>query len=132
MTEPRTYWLPWPVSVNALWRANRGQNILSEAGRRWFKSATNELHLQRPEAIKGPVEIRIQLKAPTRRKYDPDNRVKASLDALVKSGIIEGDDDRIVRKISVEVAGQDWDVPFESGALVTVRNVEGNSGSAKL
>lgn len=98
----RTYALPWPPSVNNKMASVNGRQILTAAARKWYEHAGEELGLQRPKAIKGPVELSIELCAPTKRPYDPDNRIKMTLDALVKTGIIEDDNNKIVRKLTVE------------------------------
>lgn len=120
-SQPRCYFLPWPISTNAIWRSVNGRTILSEAARRWFRDAGEELMLQRPNAIKGPVEIEVALFAPTKRAYDPDNRMKVLFDALVKNGIIEDDNNRIIKQHAVT---QITDGERGPGAYVTVFPVE--------
>lgn len=88
--------LPFPISVNALYRVYRGRPVLSPRYREWRKVAGWELKQQRPEKITGPVRIRIALVAPDRRKRDADNLAKAVLDLLVTHEVIEADDSRIV------------------------------------
>jgi hypothetical protein len=62
----------------------------------------------------GPVELRIELTAPTKRKFDLSNRVKIIEDLLVKQRIITDDNHEIVRKVTVEI-GKGF-----TGARVTV------------
>lgn len=119
MTEPRTYYLPFPISANSRMGVYNGRQLLSTAARKWYEHAGQELGLQRPQAVLGPVELRIELKPPTKRKFDIDNRAKVAIDALVKNGIIEDDHSGIVRKVSIELAEQ-WDEDVPAGALVTV------------
>lgn len=114
----RTYRLPWPISANSRMGVVNGRQILSSAARKWFDLAAEELMLQRPEAIKGPVELSIQLCSPTKRRFDIDNRAKVTIDALVKHGIIEGDDNTIVKKLTLEVI----DNAEPGGAYVTIRS----------
>jgi Holliday junction resolvase RusA-like endonuclease len=111
----QTFRLSWPPSVNELWRSFRGRNILSAAARNWAKKAAEELLAQKPTPILGPVSIDIALCSPFgRRRFDPDNRVKALLDLLVKHNVIEGDDNTVIRRYSVEV-GEGF-----QGAIVTI------------
>ena len=117
-SENQTIRLSWPPSQNALWRAFRGRNILSVAGREWYVTAASELMAQRAVKMTGPVEIEVELAAPTKRRYDPDNKIKAIFDSLVKSAIIEDDSNLIVRRYSVIVR----DGGFQ-GARVTIRGL---------
>lgn len=126
MAEAKEYFLSWPPSQNALWRAYNGRNILSAQGRQWYKTAADELLCQRARPIKGPVVIQVDLAAPTRREYDPDNKVKALFDSLVKSGIIEDDSNRIIKRHSVSVDGE------SVGAKVTIIPFGGNIGSERI
>ncbi len=57
--------------------------------------------IQRPHPVRGPVEISIELCAPTARAYDLDNRVKALLDLLVAHAKIDGDDNHTVKRLVV-------------------------------
>lgn len=91
---------------------------MSAQARAWKASAELELVAQRPEPVAGPVQIDIELASPTRRKFDPDNRVKALLDLLVKNGVIEADDNSVLKKFSVSVDGEGF-----CGARVTIRKV---------
>ena len=92
-----TYLVSWPPSTNGLWRAFRGRNILSRRARLWAESAAKELAEQRAKPIAGKVIIDIELNSPFKRSYDPDNRVKAVMDLLVKNGIIEDDSNQFVK-----------------------------------
>ena len=98
----QTFLLPWPPTANALWRAYRGQNILSAVARAWARQAEMALMLQKPKPVKGPVALSIRLGSPTGRRFDPDNRVKAPIDLLKRMGVIEDDDDSIVKHLTVE------------------------------
>lgn len=99
----QTFLLPWPVSCNAIWRAYRGRNILSQPARAWNDIASKELAIQRPKPITGPVSVTIELSPPTKRSYDLDNRIKICLDLMVRSAIIEADNASIVRELHVSV-----------------------------
>lgn len=114
--EPRTYFLPWPPTANRRMGVYKGKALLSVAARKFYESAGEELMLQRARSVKGPVEISIKLCPPTKRKYDIDNRAKCAIDALVKNGVIEGDDCSIVRKLTLEASQNE-----RPGAYVTIR-----------
>jgi len=111
---PVSYWLPWPPSTNALWRSVGRRNILSAAARNWNVLAAQELSIQKPRSIPGPVIIRIKLCAPSKRKYDIDNRIKSVLDLLVRMALIEGDGCDIVKSLLVLQGGH------KPGAHVTI------------
>jgi Holliday junction resolvase RusA-like endonuclease len=99
-----TYAITVPPSVNAIY-ANR--NTPGQFGRRktpkyknWLKGEMNALIYQRAKPIKGPVSVKIVL--PNTMRGDADNRLKGTLDLLVKSGLIENDSKKFVRSITVD------------------------------
>lgn len=92
--------LPFPPSVNALYRAVGGRSILSAGYRDWKRHAGLELMIQRPKKHAGPVSVEVALCPPDKRRRDIDNAgFKAVLDLLVTHQIIEADDSTIVRSI---------------------------------
>ena len=95
-------YLPWPVSTNSMYRSIHGRSILSKPARAWTTEAGKRLVAQKPKSIKGPVRLSLVLCAPTRRAYDLDNHVKIVLDLLVAHGVIEDDNNRIVKRLEVE------------------------------
>ena len=102
-----------PPSVNALFfnrRRGRGKTL---AYRTWRAGAHAELEAQPAWHVPGKIEVRIYLAAHT--QGDADNRIKATLDALVTAGRIK--DDRNVIKISAEYAHLDEGI----GALVLIQ-----------
>lgn len=109
----QTFLLPWPISVNSLWRSYKGRNILSMKAREWARTAEKELAIQHPKPVKGPVALSVALCSPTNRAFDLDNRAKCAIDLLVRCGIIEADNNRIVQKITLELGSQ-------VGASITV------------
>lgn len=92
--------LPFPVSTHRAFRKFRGAH-LSEAYRKWRDEAGWQLLSQRPQKIKGPVSLLIELVAPDKRARDTDNFIKGPVDLLVTHGVIEADDKRIVRSLAV-------------------------------
>lgn len=123
MGKTVTYLLSWPPSTNDLWRAVNGRNILSRRARAWAETAGKEVLAQGLTTFPGPVTVDIDLQSPFRRPYDPDNRVKAVMDLLVKCAIIEGDSDRQVHRITVSTQESGF-----VGARVTITLVEGEDG----
>lgn len=89
--------LPFPVSVNAMYRSVRGRVIKSARYRAWIEHAGLQLNSQHPAKIVGPVHIRLDLVAPDARKRDADNLLKPVIDLLVTHQIISADDSTIVR-----------------------------------
>lgn len=90
--------LPFPPSVNGTFRKHNGSH-LSEKYREWRDHAAMRLMLYRCRHIPGPVMPEIAYRAPDKRYRDIDNLLKAPLDLLVKQGIIEDDNSRVVREI---------------------------------
>lgn len=97
MTSPNTIVLdlPYPPSVNAMWRTLRGRNILSREVRVWWTLAEGLFYQQKrgtaAHRIAGAFEVEIVLDRKRRRTGDLDNRIKAPLDAAQKFGLIEND-----------------------------------------
>lgn len=89
---------------------------MSKQGRLWYERAALELMAQGARKMLGPVSIDVELAAPTRRRYDPDNKIKALFDSLVKSAIIEDDSNLIIKRYSVSVDGTGF-----QGARITLR-----------
>lgn len=104
MTDPFfTMSFPWPPSLNTYFSVFGGRKILSKKGRAYKRDVAAIIRLKharhtRPE--QGPVEARIELCPPDKRRRDWDNLHKAVFDALQEGGVIE--DDSLVKKASVE------------------------------
>ncbi len=94
--------LPMPPSVNGLYRnvAGRGR-VPTGLYMRWKDAADASLWTQRRTPIKGPVVVTITLQE--RGRYDCDNKIKAVQDFLVRHGLIDGDDMKVVRKVIAQV-----------------------------
>lgn len=98
---PTVITLPMPPSINRLYRAVRGRNIMSETYRTWKAEAGTALMAQRPRKITGKVSILTEISPQDRRRRDLDNvGFKAVLDLLVAMRIIEADDSSCVREIT--------------------------------
>lgn len=115
--------LPWPPSVNTIWRnvvvGRSSRTLLSEAARVYFVEAACAVYAQRDgRRIEGRAKVEITLHPPTRARIDLDNRCKAILDALTKGCI--WDDDHQVDELHVK-RGQ---VIKGGKAVVVVSSVE--------
>ena len=92
--------LPFPPSVNRLWRCVKGRTILSKDGRLWFAAAADSVREQWPATVVTPVRVDILVIPPDKRKRDIDNVVKPVLDALTKGMALK--DDSLVDWLTVE------------------------------
>lgn len=119
-----TLTLSLPPSANSIWRSFRGRVVKSYRYCQWLKLNLAEL-IYIPQ-IKIPAEI--QITAVTgkgwRTNRDIDNLVKPLMDLLKHSGIIEDDNSRIVKKITI----QTQEPQFNQEACVCVRVTHLGSG----
>lgn len=87
--------LPWPPSLNRLWRYGRGRVYRSKVYKQWIKAADDYWLMQKPrqkiKQIKGPFQIELILIPPNNRARDQDNHSKAVLDWAQRVEIIEND-----------------------------------------
>lgn len=97
--DPQEIYLPFPPSVNAMYRNVQGRGrVKSGLYKDWEEAAGHDLKRQNPKRHKGAVELTIYLQEPDNlRQKDCSNFAKATEDFLVKAGIIEGDGHSIVR-----------------------------------
>ena len=89
--EVATGTMPWPPTVNAIYRAVGGRVIKSKTYRLWKTLARNHLEQQKINQVKPPYQVEIVLSPPDRRRFDIDNRAKVVLDILEDVGYIEND-----------------------------------------
>lgn len=108
--------LPFPPSVNRLWRSARGKVFRSDRYRIWMQAAGNQLKAQRPGRIKGDFTIHIILGRPDRRLRDSDNYAKAILDLLQAHGVIENDHGQVDTRIT-------WSDTIDGAHVVLARAV---------
>ena len=93
--------LPFPPSTNNLFINTSRGRIRSSKYDEWAVEAGWELKRQRPAKAIGPVSLTFEFQAgKDKRKRDITNLLKAPEDLLVKYGVIEADDNTIVREIS--------------------------------
>lgn len=110
--ERATYEVPFPPSTHGLFRNGRFKGDLSAKYRAWRDEAGWMLKAQGIKRFGGRVAVRVCLRAPDKRLRDADNYAKGPLDLLVKFGVIIADDNRYLRRSTV-----DW---VDSGAACTI------------
>ena len=95
--EVQSFVLPWPVSVNALYRTVGGRPCLNRGARAWKAQALALLGSSRclgvPWPLPGRLAVVIEAFPPNRHKRDLDNLLKVILDAA--NGVLWGDDQQI-------------------------------------
>ena len=110
--------LPMPPSSNNLFVNAGKRRIRSEQYNAWIREAGWRLANQRPPLMAGKVSLLFEVEEPkTARQQDIANREKAITDLLVSHRVIQGDDQRFVRELTMRWA------PV-SGVFVTVRPCE--------
>lgn len=123
MSGRKSISLPFPPSVNAIWRSVKGRNIKSKPYRDWQAEAGTQLAMQRPEKHEGPVEVNMAFAPPDKRRRDIDNLAKPCLDILVQHQVIQRDDIAFVRKLTLEVG-----TGFE-GVQIVISPAEAEGGA---
>ena len=109
--------LPYPVSVNAMYRNVRGKGrVKTRKYSDWIFVACLKHGSRDIERVPGKICIHIEVKRPDKRKRDIDNLAKGVLDFLTLQQII--DDDRNVEKVIIE-----WVYDGPEGATVTIEKM---------
>ena len=98
--------LPFPPSVNHLYRRVGPRTIISREGRAYRQKVCAILAARGVRPLDGPLEVTIDLHPPDRRRRDIDNTIKALADALEHGGAYH-DDSQIV-KLTIE---KRWPLP---------------------
>jgi Holliday junction resolvase RusA-like endonuclease len=94
--------LPMPPSTNNMFINGSRGRFRSQKYEEWILEAGWELKRQRPSKCLGPVSLSFEFEEVNgKRKRDISNLIKAPEDLLVKHGVIEADDQFIVRSITV-------------------------------
>lgn len=98
--------LPFPPSVNRMWRTFQGRMIISKEGRAFRKAAALAVAASGAEGVGGS-ECRVTIAAffPDKRRRDVDNLLKGCLDSLVASGLML--DDSQITDLRIYRAGYD-------------------------
>lgn len=94
--------IPWPPTANNLFaNSERGGRHTAPKAKAFRKAVGENVLLQRVprHQLSGRLRVTLMLQAPDRKAYDIDNRVKATLDALVANGVIA--DDSIIDELFV-------------------------------
>ncbi|GGR65694.1 hypothetical protein GCM10008959_30020 [Deinococcus seoulensis] len=105
-----TFTLPFPPSLNSIWRATvitgkdrrpQARILLSQEGRAYRRAVRDVIHaLNNPHAPPGArLAVQLTLHSPTRRKFDVDNYAKACLDALTHAHVWA--DDSLVDELRI-------------------------------
>jgi crossover junction endodeoxyribonuclease RusA len=110
--------LPYPVSMNRIWRGSGKHvyrspeyiNWLTQAGFAWMTQKSKS----KTKRIEGEYEFHATVYPPDKRKRDLGNLEKVLQDFAQQAGIIE--DDHFCRKITLEYGGPE-DAPL--GARLT-------------
>lgn len=102
--------LPWPPSVNRIWRRVGNKTILSAEGREFRKVVQGICAINGISGKKmaGRLSVCITANPPDRRKRDIDNLQKAPLDALTHAAVWEDDsqiDELLIRRDSIVSGG---------------------------
>lgn len=95
--------LPVPPSVNACFGTNfkTKRRFKSKAYEDWLTLAGYALKAAKVGSFVNPVELTVTIKEPIRYS-DIDNFCKPLLDLLVTHNVLQGDDNRYVRRIVAE------------------------------
>lgn len=85
----RTLRLPWPPSVNRIWRAVAGRVVLSDAARQYGIKAANALPTGHVEPLRGRLAVQLTMCPPDGgvRNWDICNREKIVCDTLTKQRV---------------------------------------------
>ena len=104
--------LPWPPSVNRIWRSVGGRVLLSADGRAYrlaVAAAVREQHGS-GDPLTGRLSMTLRAYPPDRRRRDVDNLAKAILDAIEHAGSVYINDSQIdhlsIRRMAVAKPGR--------------------------
>lgn len=82
--------LPFPPSVNRLYRSINGRSILSKVGRDYYRDVVPIAEASGIN-VRGPYVLIIRAHRPDRRRRDIGNLEKIVSDTLAKAGVVEDD-----------------------------------------
>lgn len=80
--------IPFPPSVNRLYRTFRGRVLLSKDGREWYARNLTLVQKQRAGAVfSGRLSVSLEIYPPDKRRRDVDNLLKVTFDVLTKAEV---------------------------------------------
>lgn len=82
--------LPYPPSINRLYRSINGRSILSKVGRDYYRDVVPIAEASGIN-IRGPYVLIIRAHRPDKRRRDIGNLEKIVSDTLAKAGVVEDD-----------------------------------------
>lgn len=90
--------IPLPVSANRMWRKSRGRTHLATEYKQFILALGWYCKMQQVDTQPGPCRLTLLVRGGKgwRISNDLDNRLKPTLDALVRNRILEDDDVRNV------------------------------------
>jgi len=84
--------LPFPPSINRLWRSGKGRTYRSRDYTKWLYEAGNKLSEQNPTKTDGSYRLCVRLYPPDKRRRDLDNYAfKSVSDVLVHHNVLAED-----------------------------------------
>ena len=110
--------LPFPPSVNRIWRNIGNRTILSREARLYRQTIESILQCKRFNILVGPIAVDILAFPPDRRRRDIDNLSKALLDSLQHAGAFL--DDSQIERLSIERR----EVIPNGGVIVRIEPIE--------
>jgi crossover junction endodeoxyribonuclease RusA len=113
--------IPYPPSVNSLYRVFKNRSILSKAGRVYRADVIASVLSQpdRPVKLKGRLHVEFHLYMPDRRRRDISNTIKALEDSLTKAGVWL-DDEQIDRELIVRAGC----MPPDGAVIVKIEEIQ--------
>ena len=81
--------LPYPPSVNTIWRRVGNKTLLSKQGRLYRRNVAR--HIVGSKRFEGRLSVTVDIYPPDRRKRDLDNVLKALFDGITHAGVWEDD-----------------------------------------
>ena len=117
MSVELCYQLPYPPSVNHIYRRTKRGGVMLDDKARAYRDEVIYVIGKGHTAINGPIRVRIDAYMPDKRKRDLDNLCKSLFDAMTHAGVWK--DDSQIDFLIINRAG------FESPGrvLVTVGNI---------
>jgi crossover junction endodeoxyribonuclease RusA len=98
--------LPYPPSVNSMYRAWKGRMLISKRGREWMKLAVSDAKKQiNGWYVTGNCEFVVMAYMPDNRRRDIDNLLKPLQDCMTHAGIWK--DDCQVKHLRITHCGVD-------------------------